>query len=129
MIWLYYILLLLLTVAGLFLVLLTLPGLWLITAAAGVYALLTHGIHLGFKSLLTLLILSLIGEVLEISAESSAEFSAESSAASSYPLSSASSASALAALSEHPSSKCSATKTPSTPSAWAGAPPKADFKE
>jgi uncharacterized protein YqgC (DUF456 family) len=70
LIWLYYILLLLLTVAGLLLVLLTLPGLWLITAAAGVYALLTHGIHLGFKSLLTLLILSLIGEVLEISAGS-----------------------------------------------------------
>jgi uncharacterized protein YqgC (DUF456 family) len=72
LIWLYYILLLLLTVAGLLLVLLTLPGLWLITAAAGVYALLTHGIHLGFKSLLTLLILSLIGEVLEISAGSAA---------------------------------------------------------
>ena len=79
MIWLYYILLLLLTVAGLFLVLLTLPGLWLITAAAGVYALLTHGIHLGFKSLLTLLILSLIGEVLEISAGSAAAKQAGSS--------------------------------------------------
>jgi hypothetical protein len=72
LIWLYYILLLLLTAAGLALVLLTLPGLWLMTAAAAIYALLTHGFHLGFKSLLTLLILSLIGEVLEISAGSSA---------------------------------------------------------
>lgn len=72
LIWLYYILLLLLSAAGILLVLLTLPGLWLMTAAAGVYALLTHGIHLGFKSLLALLILSLIGEILEISAGSAA---------------------------------------------------------
>ncbi len=66
MIWLYYILLLLIAVAGLVLVLCTLPGLWLMTAAAGIYALLTHGLHLGFKTLLALLIFSLVGEVFEL---------------------------------------------------------------
>jgi uncharacterized protein YqgC (DUF456 family) len=66
LIWLYYILLLLITVAGLILVACTLPGLWLLTAAAAVYALITHEQPLGFKTLLALLLLSLAGEGLEL---------------------------------------------------------------
>ena len=72
MIWLYYILLLLTAVIGLILVLCTLPGLWLMTAAAGIYALLTHGMHLGFKSLLALLVFSVAGEAIEMLAGSAA---------------------------------------------------------
>jgi uncharacterized protein YqgC (DUF456 family) len=72
LIWLYYILLLLAAGVGLVLVLCTLPGLWLMTAAAAIYALVTHGLHLGFKTLLALLIFSLIGEALEMLAGSAA---------------------------------------------------------
>ncbi len=72
MIWLYYILLLLIAAAGLILVVCTLPGLWLITGSAAVYALITHERHLGFKTLIALLVLSLTGEAFELLAGSAA---------------------------------------------------------
>ncbi|HEX4054640.1 MAG TPA: DUF456 domain-containing protein [Tepidisphaeraceae bacterium] len=72
MIWLYYILLLLLAAAGIILLICTLPGLWLITGSAAIYALITHERHLGFKTLITLLILSLAGEAFELLAGSAA---------------------------------------------------------
>lgn len=66
MIWLYYILLLLVALAGLVLVALTLPGLWVMTAGAAIYAAVTHMRHLGFKSLIALIAMSLIAELLDI---------------------------------------------------------------
>ena len=66
--WLYYILLLLISVGCLTLVVLTLPGLWVMTAAAAVYALLTHEQHIGHKSLIALFLFSLVAEVLELTA-------------------------------------------------------------
>ena len=68
MIWLYYILLILFAVCALALVVVTLPGLWVMTAAAAIYALLTHERHIGFKSLAALFVLSLGGEILEMTA-------------------------------------------------------------
>jgi uncharacterized protein len=65
MIWVYYFLLLGCAAVGLLLVLFTLPGLWLMTAAAAAYALLTHGRVLGVHVLWTLLILTVIGELLD----------------------------------------------------------------
>jgi uncharacterized protein YqgC (DUF456 family) len=66
--WLYYILLLVISLASLTLVVLTLPGLWVMTAAAAVYALLTHEHHIGHKSLIALFLLALVAEVLELTA-------------------------------------------------------------
>jgi len=68
MIWLYYIALILLTFAGLALVTVTLPGLWIMTASAAIFALVSHGHRPGNKILLTLIILSAIGEILEFTA-------------------------------------------------------------
>ena len=65
MAWLYYILLILISMGALALVVLTLPGLWLMTAMAAIYALLTHERYLSGHSLIALFLLSLIGEVLE----------------------------------------------------------------
>jgi uncharacterized protein YqgC (DUF456 family) len=68
LIWLYYILLILIAMCALALVAVTLPGLWVMTAAAAIYALLTHERHLGFKSLAALFFLSLGAEILEMTA-------------------------------------------------------------
>jgi uncharacterized protein len=68
MIWLYYILLLLISLTGIALVTVTLPGLWLMTGAAAIFALATHERGVGVKTLLVLFLLSLIGEVLEFTA-------------------------------------------------------------
>jgi hypothetical protein len=68
MIWLYYGLLIVISLCALALVVVTLPGLWVMTAAAAIYALLTHERHLGFKSLAALFILSLGAEILEMTA-------------------------------------------------------------
>jgi len=68
MIWLYYVLLILIAVCALALVVVTLPGLWVMTAAAAIYALVTHERHLGFKSLAALFVLSLGAEILEMTA-------------------------------------------------------------
>jgi uncharacterized protein YqgC (DUF456 family) len=62
----YYLLLLILLVAGLFINILGLPGLWLMLAAFGGYALLTGWNHwVGWPSLVTLLVLALVAEAVE----------------------------------------------------------------
>jgi uncharacterized protein YqgC (DUF456 family) len=66
--WLYYILLLLISIGSLALVVVTLPGLWVMTAAAAVYALLTHEAFIGHKSLIALFLLALVAEVIELTA-------------------------------------------------------------
>jgi uncharacterized protein YqgC (DUF456 family) len=66
MVWLYYILLLLIAAGGLVLVTFTLPGLWVMTGASAIYALITHERHLGPKTLITLFLVSLIAEILEL---------------------------------------------------------------
>ena len=68
MIWFYYILLILVLFAGLALVTVTLPGLWIMTAAAAIYSLDPHEHRLGHKTLLVLVILSVIAEILEFTA-------------------------------------------------------------
>jgi uncharacterized protein len=67
LIWLYYILLLVMVLAGLALVIFTLPGLWLITAAAAGYAILTrHRDLMGPGTLIALFVIALVAELLEI---------------------------------------------------------------
>jgi uncharacterized protein YqgC (DUF456 family) len=68
LIWIYYILLILISLGGLALVLVTLPGLWVMTAASAVYALATHEHHLGPRTLLVLFLLSLGAEIVELTA-------------------------------------------------------------
>src|SRR5579872_151147 len=68
MIWLYYILLILVSICGIALVTVTLPGLWLMTGAAAIFAIITHERGVGAKTLLALFILSLIAEILEFTA-------------------------------------------------------------
>jgi hypothetical protein len=66
MIWLYYILLLAVSLCGLFLVLVIMPGLWLMTAAAAIFGALTHWRFIGVHTIIVLLAASVIAEVLEI---------------------------------------------------------------
>jgi len=66
--WIYYILLLLIALAGLLMVIVTMPGLWLVTAAAAVFALLTHFHFIGRETLIALVVLSFAGELLELGA-------------------------------------------------------------
>ena len=68
MLYLYYTLLLLISLASLALVTVTLPGLWIMTAAAAIYSLAPHQQRLGHKALLTLFLLALVGEILEFTA-------------------------------------------------------------
>jgi hypothetical protein len=69
MTWVYYLLLLLIALLGLFLNILTLPGLWLMVAAVGGYAWLTGWKHfIGPASMTTLIILAIAGELLEFAA-------------------------------------------------------------
>ncbi len=67
MAWFYYFVLLLVCVVGLATAMLTLPGLWLMTAATGIYALLTHGRIVGAKVLIALFVLALLSEIVEMS--------------------------------------------------------------
>jgi len=64
--WLYFLLLLVTDVCGLVLAAFTLPGLWLMLAGAGIYAWLTHGEFVGYKTLIVLLILAVGAEIAEI---------------------------------------------------------------
>jgi len=68
MLWLYYILLILIVFTGLALVTVTLPGLWVMTAAASIFSLAPHQQRLGHKTLIALVLLSLIAEIIEFSA-------------------------------------------------------------
>jgi uncharacterized protein len=63
--WLYYLILLLVLAAGVFLTLLTLPGIWLMVAGAAVYALVAKSPHLGLWTLATMAGLALAAEVIE----------------------------------------------------------------
>lgn len=64
--WLYYVLLLLLSVTGLFLNILGLPGLWLMVGSIAGYAWLTTWNHfVGWPSVGTLIVLGLIAELAE----------------------------------------------------------------
>jgi uncharacterized protein YqgC (DUF456 family) len=64
MVWVLYFLLLLVSLLSLVLVILTMPGLWLMTAGAAGYALATH--HLGVKALLVVTLLAIAGEIVEV---------------------------------------------------------------
>jgi uncharacterized protein YqgC (DUF456 family) len=66
MVVLYFLLLLVTDLVGLVLAAFTLPGLWLMVAGAAVYAWLTDGYLLGWKTLIALLLLALIAEIAEI---------------------------------------------------------------
>ncbi len=66
MAWVYYFLILIVSVAGLFLNLLGLPGLWLIVGSLGVFGLITGwNVYVGWPSLITLVVLGLLAEILE----------------------------------------------------------------
>jgi uncharacterized protein YqgC (DUF456 family) len=63
---LYYLLLLIILVLGLFVNILGLPGLWLMVAAHGAYALATGwNVYAGWPSLITLVVLALVAEGIE----------------------------------------------------------------
>jgi uncharacterized protein YqgC (DUF456 family) len=68
--WIYYVALVALLVTGLFLNLLSLPGLWLMLASTAGYGWVTHWRHVGWPSLLALLVLTVVAEVLEFVAGS-----------------------------------------------------------
>ena len=65
MVWLYYVLLLLVMVAGVLLTLMTLPGLWLMLAATAGYAWLTHFHYIGVRMLGVLLGIAVAAEIVE----------------------------------------------------------------
>src|SRR5437773_2717739 len=68
---LYYILLIVLLLFGLFINVLTLPGLWLMAAVYGVYGWLTWDRHyVGWPSLIAMAVLATIAEVVELTAGS-----------------------------------------------------------
>ena len=69
MVWVYYLLLLLISVAGLFLTILGLPGLWLMVGAHAIFMAVTGvNVHVGWPSVVTLLVLGLLAEILEFAA-------------------------------------------------------------
>src|SRR2546428_4786670 len=73
MIWthlIYYLLLLAILLAGLFIAILGLPGLWLMVASAATYAWLTGGHYIGKWVLITLCALALLSEIVELVASS-----------------------------------------------------------
>ena len=64
--WLYYFILLVLLVFGLFINILGLPGLWLMVAALGGYALMTGwDVHVGWPAMIAMLVLAAAAEVVE----------------------------------------------------------------
>ena len=64
--WLYYFLLIVILITGLFLNILGLPGLWLMVAAFGGYALLTGwDVYVGWPSLIVIVVLAILAEVVE----------------------------------------------------------------
>lgn len=66
MAWLWYILLLLVMLAGLFINILGLPGLWLLVAGVAGYAWITgFDLYVGWPSLLTLIALGIVAEIVE----------------------------------------------------------------
>ncbi|MCC6425009.1 MAG: DUF456 domain-containing protein [Phycisphaerales bacterium] len=68
--WVYYAILILISLTGWILNLFLLPGLWLMVAAAAGYAWITSGWYLGIKSLVFLLVLAVLAELGEFVAGS-----------------------------------------------------------
>jgi uncharacterized protein len=66
MAWIEYAILLLTGAFGLVLVALTWPGLWLMSMAALIYALMTHGRHLGVRTVVAVFVLALAAELVEL---------------------------------------------------------------
>jgi uncharacterized protein YqgC (DUF456 family) len=63
---LYYIILFFFLLTGLAITVMTLPGLWLMLASTAAYAALTHWRYIGFKTVVALLVLAVMGEVVEL---------------------------------------------------------------
>src|SRR5205814_1275265 len=64
--WLYYLLLLIVLLVGLLMNIVALPGLWVMVAAVAGYAWITGwNVHVGWPSLVTLVMLALLGEAVE----------------------------------------------------------------
>lgn len=63
--WIWYVLMLLMQVVGLFLNLLGVPGLWVMLAATGVYAFITEMAYIGWPGLIAMFILALAAEIVE----------------------------------------------------------------
>ena len=64
--WLYYVLLLILCVVGLFINILGLPGLWLMVASYALYAWVTSSRgYVGFTSIIVIIVLALLAELVE----------------------------------------------------------------
>lgn len=70
MLWIWYLLLLLAMVIGLFLTLLTLPGIWFMILSAAVYAWITGGQFIGLWTIIILVVIGLVSEVVEFLAGS-----------------------------------------------------------
>src|SRR5438046_4943821 len=69
--WVYYLLLIVVLLAGLVVTLFQMPGLWLMMAGTGIYAWITSGRgYLGWKSLLALFLLAIVAELVEFGAGS-----------------------------------------------------------
>ena len=68
--WVYYLLLVALLCAGMFINLLALPGLWVMVASALGYAWITHWKYLGWPALIAMLVLALFAEAVEFLAGS-----------------------------------------------------------
>lgn len=63
--WIYYLVMMVVSVVGLALAIIGLPGIWLIVAAVGVYAYLTGGAYIGIWGLVLLIGLGVVAEILE----------------------------------------------------------------
>ena len=63
--WLLYLALLAAMLAGLFITLLNFPGLWVMFVAAGIYLWATHGMFLGYRSLIAIGVIALLAEIVE----------------------------------------------------------------
>src|SRR5665213_472927 len=64
--WLLYAVMILFLLTGVVITFITLPGLWLMLITAVVYAILTHFHFIAAKTLITLLVLALLGEIVEV---------------------------------------------------------------
>jgi uncharacterized protein YqgC (DUF456 family) len=64
--WIFYFVVLFVSLIGLAMLIITMPGLWLMTAAAAAYALMTRLHYLGARSLLVLFLMAVTAEVLEV---------------------------------------------------------------
>jgi hypothetical protein len=66
--WIYYLILAVVLVGGLYLTLLNMPGLWVMVAATAIYAALNHFAYAGIKTLIAIAVLALIAELVDLGA-------------------------------------------------------------